>query len=118
MHTFNAFSAALAVTLTIMGSSASWAQTAANAPPAALAPAPTPAKAQAPKTTTEPSASDKSFQGNQKIERIQLDEGGTRIDELRVGGETQSITVQPKGNMPSYSVQPVSGARTWKILSF
>jgi hypothetical protein len=63
-----------------------------------------------------------------KIERI-------RIDELRVGGETQSITVSPKGGMPVYEVLPASanrapsagergsasgsgGTRVWKVLGF
>ena len=40
------------------------------------------------------------------------------ITELRVGGETRSITVQPKGGMPSYQVQPATGERSWKIGSF
>jgi hypothetical protein len=54
----------------------------------------------------------------QRIERIQIEDGGARIDELRVGGETKSITVQPKGGMPGYEVQPLTGARSWKILGF
>ena len=33
---------------------------------------------------------------NQKIERIRHEDAGSRIDEVRVGGQTQSITVQPK----------------------
>lgn len=53
-----------------------------------------------------------------RIERIQIEDGGARIDELRVGGETKSITVQPKGGMPGYDVQPLTGARSWKILGF
>ena len=51
-------------------------------------------------------------------ERIQIEDSGSRIDELRVGGETRSITVQPKGDMPSYQVQPGSGQRSWKIAIF
>ena len=70
-----------------------------------------------------------------KIERIRVEDSGSRIDELRVGGETQSITVSPKGNMPAYDVLPASanrapsggernsasgsgGTRVWKILGF
>ena len=53
-----------------------------------------------------------------RIERIRIDDTHARIDELRVGGETQSITVQPKGGMPAYQVQPTSGERSWKILGF
>jgi hypothetical protein len=49
---------------------------------------------------------------NQKIERIRIEDAATRIDELRVGGETQSITVQPKGGMPAYEMQPSDLARS------
>ena len=49
---------------------------------------------------------------NQKTERIQVEDGGSRVDELRVGGQTQSITVQPKaGNLPGYEVQSPDGTR-------
>ena len=49
---------------------------------------------------------------NQKAERIQVEDGGSRVDETRVGGQTQSITVQPKvGTLPSYEVQSNDGAR-------
>ncbi|MBU3737948.1 MAG: hypothetical protein FGM55_03220 [Rhodoferax sp.] len=50
--------------------------------------------------------------------RIRIEDAGSRIDELRVGGETRSITVQPKGGMPAYQVQPSSGERRWKVLAF
>lgn len=47
-----------------------------------------------------------------RIEHIRVEDEGSRIDELRVGGQTQSITVQPKvGNMPEYEVQPSDGVR-------
>ena len=42
---------------------------------------------------------------NQKIEFIRIEDAGNRIDEVRVGGQTQSITVQPKaGDVPAYQV--------------
>ncbi|MCA3238034.1 MAG: hypothetical protein ACK5RC_11290 [Curvibacter sp.] len=47
----------------------------------------------------------------QKIERIRHEDAGTRIDELRVGGQTQSITVTPKGKAPAYEVAPESNNR-------
>ena len=53
-----------------------------------------------------------------RIERIHIEDAGSRIDELRVGGETLSIDVRPKGGMPAYQIQPASGERTWKILGF
>lgn len=72
---------------------------------------------------------------NQKIEFIRIEDAGNRIDEVRVGGQTQSITVQPKtGDMPAYEVpgndqarnRPVdtregsagSRQRVWNVLAF
>ena len=71
---------------------------------------------------------------NQKAERIQVEDGGSRVDELRVGGQTQQITVQPKtGEVPAYEVQPhnsnphnrsrsdtsdTNGPRVWNVLKF
>jgi hypothetical protein len=72
---------------------------------------------------------------NQKIERIRIEDNGARIDELRYGGQTQSITVQPKANVPEYEFQPTdlsrsrpaetrdgqsspSSARVWNVLRF
>jgi len=71
----------------------------------------------------------------QRIERIQIEDAGSRIDELRVGGETQSIVVSPKGGMPTYDVLPGGpnrnltrgergngasggGTRVWKLFNF
>ena len=48
---------------------------------------------------------------DKKIERIRTEDGGTRIDELRVGGETQKITVQPKTGGAAYEVKPSEGLR-------
>jgi hypothetical protein len=72
---------------------------------------------------------------NQKIERIRIEDAGNRIDEVRVGGETQSITVQPKAGVPAYAIQPTdmarsrpqdnrdglsgaTGRRVWNVLDF
>jgi hypothetical protein len=50
---------------------------------------------------------------NQRTERIRVEDEGSRVDELRVGGQTQTISVQPKtGNMPGYEVQSPDGARS------
>ena len=49
----------------------------------------------------------------QRIEQIRTEDQGARIDELRVGGQTQSITVTPKASsMPGYEIQPTEGTRT------
>lgn len=68
-----------------------------------------------------------------RIERITHEDKLTRIDELRVGGQTQSIDVQPKNGAPAYQIQPDnantgsgdSGRRTgnagrssWRIMNF
>ncbi|MBC7444756.1 MAG: hypothetical protein H7273_04680 [Polaromonas sp.] len=50
-------------------------------------------------------------QADKKIERIRTEDAGARIDELRVGGETQHITVQPKTGGAAYEVKPAEGAR-------
>ena len=49
---------------------------------------------------------------NQKIERITIEDGGNRIEELRVGGQTQNITVQPKARVPAYEILPDDLARS------
>ena len=69
-----------------------------------------------------------------RIERITNEDALTRIDEVRVGGETKSIDVQPKNGAPAYQINPdssgsatgeVGGKRTgnagrssWRILNF
>lgn len=57
-------------------------------------------------------------QTQSRVEHIQVEDAGARIDEVRVGGQTQSITVQPKDGMPAYQVAPKTGERTWKVLGF
>ena len=68
-------------------------------------------------------------------EHIRTEDAGTRIDEVRVGGETQSITVQPKtgGRVPAYEIRPsnttkgsapaastggTTGSRVWNVVDF
>ena len=67
-----------------------------------------------------------------RIERITHEDKLTRIDEVRVGGQTQSIDVQPKNGAPAYQIQPDNGNSTdtggkrignagrssWRILDF
>ncbi len=101
------------------------AATAANAQTIASA-------AQAPAVVTARAGSTRP---EQTIERIRTEDAATRIDEVRVGGETQSITVQPKtgSNTPAYAVKPpdsarghapspsngdTNGSRVWNVLQF
>jgi len=69
----------------------------------------------------------------QKVERLHVEDEGTRIDTVRYGGQTQSITVQPRG-AKTYDVEPLDGPRrraadreggsnsggqrTWRMLGF
>lgn len=68
----------------------------------------------------------------QRVEFIELEDQGSRVQELRSGGQTRHIQVQPKASVPAYDVQPAdqsrmrdgeagpgrTGRRTWKVLSF
>ena len=93
---------------------------------------PSPA-APAPAATRVEQSSAAPSRANQTIERIHTEDAGSRIDELRVGGETQSITVQPKtggaayevnkgegarGTAPAASSGDTNGARVWNVLKF
>ena len=95
---------ALILTLSLTCASFCWAQ----------ASVPAQAASDLPKTSTSaaPGAVEK------RTERIHIEDTGAKIDELRIGGETKSIDVKPKGNMPAYQVAPTSGERTWKVLGF
>ena len=59
-------------------------------------------------------APDPSAEGrrNQRVERIVHEDAGSRIEEVRYGGQTESITVQPKGDMPAYEVEPANLSRS------
>lgn len=97
-----------------------------------------PAAAQTPPSDSKPASAAVAALNaptEKRVERIHIEDAGSRIDELRVGGETRSITVAPKGGMPAYDVEPATanrgpgttersgagasgGTRTWKILGF
>ena len=97
------------------------------------------ASAQAPAPAASPAAASSGAAGTrdelqldrrtQRVEHIRTEDAGSRVDEVRAGGETKSITVQPKANVPPYSVQPADptnmshgeagpgapGRRVWKV---
>jgi hypothetical protein len=104
--------------------------------PAALAQQ-TPAQQAAAKPIPAPAEPGPGVAGrpDQTIQRIRTEDAGTRIDEVRVGGETQSISVQPKtgNNTPAYEVKPsdstrgsapspssgdTNGSRVWNVMKF
>ena len=49
---------------------------------------------------------------NQKVEHIHIEDKRTTIDEIRYGGQTESIVVQPKGDVPEYEIQPSNLSRS------
>lgn len=70
-----------------------------------------------------------------KVERIVLEDDAIRIDELKVRGQTQKVTVQPKNSKaPAYEIvmgdgsrelsagpgsnRGAVGQRVWRVLSF
>ena len=81
------------------------AQTQAPSPPSPARLAPPVRPEAAPDTRNKPG------RGDPTIERIRTEDAGSRIDELRVGGETKQISVQPKTTVPAYEVKPAEGAR-------
>ncbi|MEO0003922.1 MAG: hypothetical protein RLZZ22_1614 [Pseudomonadota bacterium] len=65
----------------------------------------------------------------QKAESITHEDAGSRIDELRVGGQTRRIEVQTKSTLPPYQVQPLdaapldpsqrgAGKSSWRLVNF
>ena len=76
---------------------------------------------QAPSAGTAPATLQRDAQTtgrhSQRIERVRIEDAGSRVDELRYGGEAQSITVQPKAGVPEYQVRS-DGTRVWNVLKF
>jgi hypothetical protein len=59
-----------------------------------------------------PAAKPDDGRRNQTIQRIHVEDDANRIDEVRYGGQTQSITVQPKADVPAYEVEPANLSRS------
>lgn len=60
-----------------------------------------------------------------RVERIHHADSAATIDEVRVGGESQSITVKPNNSAPAYEIIPEKttpsanrGQRMWNVLKF
>ena len=76
--------------------------------PVLLAISGAPALAQAPGTApSAPTPGD--GRPGQRIERIHVEDAGGAVDEVRYGGQTQSIQVRPKADVPSYEILPEAG---------
>ena len=63
-----------------------------------------------------------------KVERLVHHDGWSRIEELRIGGQTRTIDVHTRSSIPGYEVRPIdpgvsddrsgAGARRWRVLHF
>jgi hypothetical protein len=84
----------------------------ANAADAAPAPAPArPAAATAPASTVIEEI-EVGRAGEPNVKRTVIDDGRARIEELRVRGQLQKVTVAPKGGAPGYEILLGDGAHT------
>ena len=70
-----------------------------------------PQPAPAPPEVQAGSAADEGRK-TQRVENIHVEDAGASVDEVRYGGRTQSINVQPKANVPGYQVLPDDGGRS------
>lgn len=53
-----------------------------------------------------------TLRGDQRVRMIVVEDSSNRVDEIRYGGQTQSITVQPKSGAPEYEVLSNDGVHT------
>ena len=100
-------SVAAAVAACAIGLAASPANAAdaAAAPASAVAAAPSP-----PATTIEEIEVGRA--GEPNVKRTVIDDGRARIEELRVRGQLQKVTVAPKGGAPGYEILLGDGTHT------
>jgi hypothetical protein len=89
---------------------------------------------EAPEATAAPvPAESPAAKPSERIERITHEDELSRVDELRVGGQTRSIEVTPKTGAPAYEITPAPGGANlsdgatnkgstgrsrWRILNF
>lgn len=97
----------LLATVCALSTAAACAQTGALPAPAGG----TPSAAAQDAAPQDPAQTRAEGRRNQKIENIHVEDNNAKVDEVRYGGQTQSITVQPKANMPAYEVLPNDGGR-------
>ncbi len=91
------------------------------------------AKKPVPPTLKETPAEAQANDGEPKVQYTVIEDDGTRIEELKVRGQTQRMTVTPKG-LKSYEILPAdqgrdmsdsagsqrgaAGKRVWRIFTF
>jgi len=72
--------------------------------------------------------------GRANVTRTVVDDGGSRIDELRIRGQLKKVTVSPRGAAPGYEIivpqggsgvsegaaptRDAAGKRVWNVLRF
>ena len=78
---------------------------------------------------TDPASPQRKPPVERKTEVITHEDKGSRIEELRVGGETKRIDVETKSGVPGYQIQPQdagastdgkgsAGKSSWRVLKF
>jgi len=107
---------------------------AANAADAASAPARAASATATPPTSSTIEEIEIGRAGEPNVRRTVIDDGRARIEELRVRGQLQKVTVAPKGGAPGYEIllgdgaHPMpddpgtsrgsAGKRVWNVLRF
>jgi len=133
-------SVAIAVAVCAAGMAAA-AANAADAPPAPAraaaadaASAPARSGAETSPSTTTIEEIEVGRAGEPNVKRTVIDDGRARIEELRVRGQLQKVTVAPKGGAPGYEIllgdgahmvaddpgtsRGSAGKRVWNVLRF
>jgi len=121
-------SVVVAVAACVLGLAAAGAS-AADAPSA-----PASAGAASPPSTTTIEEIELGRAGEPNVKRTVIDDGRARIEELRVRGQLQKVTVAPKGGVPGYEIllgdgaHPIgddpgtsrgsAGKRVWNVFRF
>ena len=122
------------VAIAVAACAISMAAPAANAADAASAPASAVAATPPSTSTTTIEEIEVGRAGEPNVKRTVIDDGRARIEELRVRGQLQKVTVAPKGGAPGYEIllgdgaHPMpddpgtsrgsAGKRVWNVLRF
>jgi len=121
---------AIAACIAMLAASGARAADAVPATPAATPAAPAPATPLSP----APMEADARLGGEPAVRHTVIDDSRARIEELRVRGQLQKVTVEPKGRVPGYEVltgdgfhataddpgtsRGSAGKRVWNVLRF
>ena len=122
---------AIAACIAVLGAGAAHAADAV--PRTAAAPSVAPPAPAAP-SAPAPMEADARLGGEPAVRHTVIDDSRARIEELRVRGQLQKVTVEPKGRVPGYEVltgdgfhataedpgtsRGSAGKRVWNVLRF